>query len=99
MMHIVIPGQVEDSPDVDPNEFALVQSKIPNPQFENHMSIYRSVLRYYRPFVRQTIFALCLSLLAIGISLLMPWPFMLTVDDYFRAGSTLRSTSGAWVLL
>jgi len=27
MMHIVIPSQVEESLDVEPNEFALVQSK------------------------------------------------------------------------
>jgi len=99
MMHIVIPGQVEDSPDVEPNEFALVQSKIPNPQFENQMSIYRRVLRYYRPFLGQTIFGLCLSLLGIALNLLKPWPFKIIVDDFLRAGSAVRSDWRMWVLL
>ena len=99
MMHIVIPGQVEDSPDVEPNEFALVQSKIPNPQFENQMSIYRRVLRYYRPFLGQTIFGLCLSLLGIALNLLKPWPFKIIVDDFLRAGSAIRSDWRMWVLL
>ncbi len=98
-MHIVIPGQVEDSPDVEPNEFALVQSKIPNPQFENQMSIYRRVLRYYRPFLGQTIFGLCLSLLGIALNLLKPWPFKIIVDDFLRAGSAIRSDWRMWVLL
>ncbi len=98
-MHIVIPGQVEDSPDVEPNEFALVQSKIPNPQFENQMSIYRRVLRYYRPFLGQTIFGLCLSLLGIALNLLKPWPFKIIVDDFLRAGSAVRSDWRMWVLL
>src|SRR4029077_12896077 len=53
MMHIVIPSEVEESLDVEPNELALVQSKIRNPQSENYMSIYRRVLRYYRPFLGQ----------------------------------------------
>ena len=99
MMHIVILGQVEDSPDVGPNEFALVQSKIPNPQFENQMSIYRRVLRYYRPFLGQTIFGLCLSLLGIALNLLKPWPFKIIVDDFLRAGSAIRSDWRMWVLL
>ena len=99
MMHIVIPGQVEDSPDVEPNEFALVQSKIRNPQFENQMSIYRRVLRYYRPFLGQTIFGLCLSLLGIALNLLKPWPFKIIVDDFLRAGSAIRSDWRMWVLL
>src|SRR5438093_363492 len=99
MMHIVIPGQVEDSPDIEPNEFALVQSKIPNPQFENQMSIYRRVLRYYRPFLGQTIFGLCLSLLGIALNLLKPWPFKIIVDDFLRAGSAIRSDWRMWVLL
>ena len=98
-MHIVIPGQVEDSPDVEPNEFALVQSKIRNPQFENQMSIYRRVLRYYRPFLGQTIFGLCLSLLGIALNLLKPWPFKIIVDDFLRAGSAIRSDWRMWVLL
>jgi len=84
---------------IEPNEFALVQSKIPNPQFENQMSIYRRVLRYYRPFLGQTIFGLCLSLLGIALNLLKPWPFKIIVDDFLRAGSAIRSDWRMWVLL
>jgi ATP-binding cassette subfamily B protein/subfamily B ATP-binding cassette protein MsbA len=99
MMHIVIPSQVEESPDVEPNELALVQSKIHNPQFENQMSIYRRVLGYYRPFLGQTIFGLCLSLVGIGLNLLKPWPFKIIVDDFLRAGSAIRADWRKWVLL
>jgi ATP-binding cassette, subfamily B, bacterial len=44
------------------------------------MSIYRRVLRYYRPFLGQTILGLFLSLLGIGLNLLKPWPFKIIVD-------------------
>ncbi len=99
MMHIVIPSQVEESPDVDPNEFALVQSKIHNPQFKNQMSIYRRVLRYYQPFLGKTIFGLCLALIGIGLNLLKPWPFKIIVDDFLRSGSAIRADWRKWVLL
>src|SRR3954462_5240801 len=45
------------------------------------MSIYRRVLSYYRPFSAQTALGLVLSLAAIGLSLLKPWPFKIIVDD------------------
>jgi ATP-binding cassette subfamily B protein len=89
MMHIVIPSEVEESLDVEPNELALVQSKIRNPQSENYMSIYRRVLRYYQPFLGQTIFGLCLTLVGIGLNLLKPWPFKIIVDDFLRAGAAI----------
>ncbi len=54
------------------------------------MSIYRRVLRYYRPFLAQTVFGLCLSLIGIGLNLLKPWPFKIIVDDFLRAGSAIR---------
>src|SRR5881409_3644821 len=63
------------------------------------MSIYRRVLRYYRPFLGQTIFGLCLSLLGIALNLLKPWPFKIIVDDFLRAGSAVRSDWRMWVLL
>src|SRR5213595_3109587 len=63
------------------------------------MSIYRRVLRYYCPFLRQTIFGLCLSLLGIAMNLLKPWPFKIIVDDFLRAGSAIRSDWRMWVLL
>src|ERR1041384_2672959 len=45
------------------------------------MSIYRRVLAYYRTFSGQTALGLILSLAAIGLSLLKPWPFKIIVDD------------------
>jgi ATP-binding cassette subfamily B protein len=44
------------------------------------MAIYRRVIGYYRPFWRQTIFALLLSVCGIGLNLLKPWPFKYIVD-------------------
>src|SRR5881275_6828 len=63
------------------------------------MSIYRRALRYYRPFLWQTIFGLCLSFLGIGLNLLKPWPFKIIVDDFLRAGPTIRPNWRIWVLL
>jgi ATP-binding cassette subfamily B protein len=63
------------------------------------MSIYRRVLRYYRPFLTQTIFGLCLSLIGIGLNLLKPWPFKIIVDDFLRAGSAIHPDWRFWVLL
>src|SRR6267143_2929074 len=45
------------------------------------MSIYRRILRYYRPFWPQTAVGLFLSLIGIGLNLLKPWPFKIIVDD------------------
>src|SRR6266705_4913673 len=80
-------------------KFALVQSKIRNPQSEIHMLIYRRVLRYYRPFLGQTIFGLCLALIGIGLNLLKPWPFKIIVDDFLGAGPAIRPDWRMWVLL
>src|SRR6266536_2598106 len=63
------------------------------------MSIYRRVLRYYRPFLGQTILGLFLSLLGVGLNLLKPWPFKIIVDDFLRAGPTIRPDWRTWVLL
>jgi ATP-binding cassette, subfamily B, bacterial len=63
------------------------------------MSIYRRVLRYYQPFLRHTLFGLCLSLIGIGLNLLKPWPFKIIVDDFLRAGSAIRPDWRFWVLL
>src|ERR1700758_3584950 len=63
------------------------------------MSIYRRVLRYYRPFLWQTIFGLCLTLVGIGLNLLKPWPFKIIVDDFLRATSQVRPDWRFWVLL
>src|SRR5437868_2841003 len=45
------------------------------------MSIYRRVLRYYRPFLPQTVAGLLLSIVGIGLNLLKPWPFKIIVDQ------------------
>src|SRR5438105_13196206 len=45
------------------------------------MSIYRRALRYYRPFLGQTLIGLLLSLCGIALNLLKPWPFKIIVDD------------------
>ena len=63
------------------------------------MWIYRRVLRYYRPFLGQTIFGLFLSLIGIGLNLLKPWPFKVIVDDFLRAGPAIRSDWRIWIPL
>src|SRR3954467_10548950 len=54
------------------------------------MSIYRRVLAYYRPFSGQTALGLILSLAAIGLSLLKPWPFKIIVDDILGRNPNAR---------
>lgn len=45
------------------------------------MSIYRRVLRYYRPFLGRTFVGLLFSLCGIALNLLKPWPLKIIVDD------------------
>jgi len=54
------------------------------------MSIYRRVLAYYRPFSALTALGLILSLAAIGLSLLKPWPFKIIVDDILSRNPNAR---------
>jgi len=63
------------------------------------MSIYRRVLRYYRPFWGQTVFGLVLTLCGIGLNLLKPWPFKIIVDDFLRANGAGRSDWRLWIPL
>ena len=49
------------------------------------MSIYRRVLRYYRPFLGRTLLGLALTLCGIGFNLLKPWPFKIIVDQLIPA--------------
>jgi len=63
------------------------------------MSIYRRVLKYYRPFLPQTLLGLVLSLVGIGLNLLKPWPFKIIVDNFLRAGSAIRPDWRTWVAL
>jgi ATP-binding cassette subfamily B protein/subfamily B ATP-binding cassette protein MsbA len=50
------------------------------------MSIYRRVLLYFRPFLGQTVLALAISLVNIGLNLLKPWPFRIIIDDLLHSG-------------
>ena len=63
------------------------------------MSIYRRVLRYYQPFLAQTILGLLLSMLGIGLNLLKPWPFKIIVDDFLRPGLTISGNWRMWIPL
>ena len=63
------------------------------------MSIYRRVLKYYRPFLPQTLLGLVLSLVAIGLNLLKPWPFKIIVDNFLRAGPAIRPDWRTWIAL
>jgi ATP-binding cassette, subfamily B, bacterial len=54
------------------------------------MSIYRRVLAYYRPFSVQTALGLILSLAAIALSLLKPWPLKIIVDDVLQRNPQAR---------
>ena len=63
------------------------------------MSIYRRVLRYYRPFWGQTVFGLVLTLFGIGLNLLKPWPFKIIVDDFLRTNGTARNDWRLWIPL
>ncbi len=63
------------------------------------MSIYRRVLRYYRPFWGQTIFCLALTLCGICLNLLKPWPFKIIVDDFLRGDAAARGDWRMWIPL
>src|SRR5256884_1843708 len=100
MMHIVIPSEVGESLDVKLR--SVRHSSIQNLKSGNlkiHMSIYRRVLRYYRPFLGQTILGLFLSLIGIGLNLLKPWPFKVIVDDFLRSGPVIRPDWRTWIPL
>lgn len=60
------------------------------------MSVYRRALRYYRPFLGQTIVGLALTLCGIGLNLLKPWPFKIIVDYLIPAKV---ATSGLGTLI
>ena len=59
------------------------------------MSIYRRVLKYYRPFLGQTLVGLVITLVGIALSLLKPWPFKVIVDHLIPAHSILTGWEAA----
>jgi ATP-binding cassette subfamily B protein/subfamily B ATP-binding cassette protein MsbA len=50
------------------------------------MSVYRRALRYYAPFLGQTVFGTVLMLAGIALNLLKPWPFKVIVDEILTSG-------------
>jgi ATP-binding cassette subfamily B protein/subfamily B ATP-binding cassette protein MsbA len=60
------------------------------------MSIYRRALSYYRPFWGQTVIGLLLTVLAIALNLLKPWPFKIIVDDILPPNGSLRLSHANW---
>src|SRR5215467_2662634 len=63
------------------------------------MSIYRRVIRYYRPFLPQTVVGLLLSIVGVGLNLLKPWPFKIMVDDFLRPNATRPGDWHTWIPL
>src|SRR6266700_2454824 len=63
------------------------------------MAIYRRVLRYYRPFLGQTVLGLLLSFFGIGLNLLKPWPFKIIVDNFLRTGPAIHPDWRTWIQL
>ena len=45
------------------------------------MSVYRRALRYFRPFLPETLLGTVLTLVGIGFNLLKPWPFKIIIDQ------------------
>ncbi|MBA2743785.1 MAG: ABC transporter ATP-binding protein, partial [Chthoniobacterales bacterium] len=59
------------------------------------MPIYSRVLRYYRPFMGQTVAGLALAVCGIGLNLLKPWPLKVIVDDLIPH----RAITTKWAML
>jgi ATP-binding cassette, subfamily B, bacterial len=62
------------------------------------MSVYRRALRYFRPFLGETITGTVLMLAGIGFSLLKPWPFKIILDELLTPGHTqpVTTTLARW---
>jgi ATP-binding cassette subfamily B protein/subfamily B ATP-binding cassette protein MsbA len=64
------------------------------------MSVYLRALRYYRPFLGETVLGTVLMLLGIGLNLLKPWPFKIIVDDVLTPhskGEPARMVLSRWL--
>ena len=55
--------------------------------------VYRRAAQYYRPFWGQTALGLLLTLAAIGLNLLKPWPFKVIVDRLLANGGPDATTA------
>jgi len=62
------------------------------------MSVYRRALRYFRPFLPETVLGTVLMLAGIGLNLLKPWPFKVIVDEILSAGKPhpVTATLSRW---
>ena len=56
------------------------------------MSVYRRALRYFRPFLGETLLGTLLMLAGIGIGLLKPWPLAIMVNEILTPGNAQRFT-------
>ena len=54
------------------------------------MSVYRRALRYFRPFLPETVLGTVLTLAGIGLNLLKPWPFKIIIDQILTPHATGR---------
>lgn len=64
------------------------------------MSVYRRTLVYFRPFLGQTVLATGLTLCAIGLNLLKPWPFKYIVDEVLtpaEKGQPMQGLVNRWL--
>jgi len=63
------------------------------------VSVYRRALRYFRPFLPETVLGTVLMLAGIGLNLLKPWPFGIIVDQILTPHETaqpVRMTLVRW---
>jgi ATP-binding cassette subfamily B protein len=56
------------------------------------MSVYRRALRYFRPFLGETMWGTLLMLAGIGLNLLKPWPLAIMVNEILTPGNAQKVT-------
>ena len=56
------------------------------------MSVYRRALRYFRPFLRETVLGTALMLAGIALGLLKPWPLAIMVNEILTPGNARKVT-------
>jgi len=54
------------------------------------MSVYRRTLRYFRPFLGETVLGTVLMLVGIGLGLLKPWPLAIIINEILAPGNAQR---------
>jgi ATP-binding cassette subfamily B protein/subfamily B ATP-binding cassette protein MsbA len=63
------------------------------------MSVYRRALRYFRPFLGESLLGAVLMLAGIGFNLLKPWPFAIIIDEILTPGQPQAVTAAVarWI--